>query len=185
MQETVCLIPGSGRSPGGGHGPATHSSVPAWTMPWTEEPGGLQSRVSQRVGHGWATEHITGHGKSFSRALQRSGSSWSSLCEFPMFPAATCFFNVVAVVYTIPRNVWRHPSLCSPAVCTRTWCRQADGWEDYYLTVSIGMPHFLVETFSQACVLMICISLLWIISWDHLPILLLNCSYLVTDFLIL
>ena len=30
---------------------ATHSSVPAWEMPWTEEPGGLQSIGSQRVGH--------------------------------------------------------------------------------------------------------------------------------------
>ena len=30
---------------------ATHSSVLAWKIPWTEEPGGLQSRGSQRVGH--------------------------------------------------------------------------------------------------------------------------------------
>ena len=30
---------------------ATHSSILAWTIPWTEEPGGLQSKVSQRVGH--------------------------------------------------------------------------------------------------------------------------------------
>ena len=30
---------------------ATHSSILAWSIPWTEEPGGLQSRVSQRVGH--------------------------------------------------------------------------------------------------------------------------------------
>ena len=28
---------------------ATHSSIPAWTIPWTEEPGGLQSMGSQRV----------------------------------------------------------------------------------------------------------------------------------------
>jgi len=32
-------IPGSGRSPGEGN--ATHSSVLAWSIPWTEEPGGL------------------------------------------------------------------------------------------------------------------------------------------------
>ena len=30
---------------------ATHSSVLAWRIPWTEEPGGLQSMGSQRVGH--------------------------------------------------------------------------------------------------------------------------------------
>ena len=32
-------------------GMATHSSILAWRIPWTEEPGGLQSKGSQRVGH--------------------------------------------------------------------------------------------------------------------------------------
>ena len=40
----------------GGEGPleeemATHSSIFAWKIPWTEEPGGLQSMGSQRAGH--------------------------------------------------------------------------------------------------------------------------------------
>ena len=35
---------------------ATHSSILAWKIPWTEEPGGLQSVGSQRVGHDLATE---------------------------------------------------------------------------------------------------------------------------------
>ena len=30
---------------------ATHSGVLVWRIPWTEEPGGLQSMGSQRVGH--------------------------------------------------------------------------------------------------------------------------------------
>ena len=34
---------------------ATHSSTLAWKIPWTEEPGRLQSMWSQRVGHDWAT----------------------------------------------------------------------------------------------------------------------------------
>ena len=33
---------------------ATHSSVLAWKIPWSEEPGGLQSMGSQRVGHDWS-----------------------------------------------------------------------------------------------------------------------------------
>ena len=33
----------------------THSSILAWTIPWTEEPGRLQSLGSQRVGHDWVT----------------------------------------------------------------------------------------------------------------------------------
>ena len=32
-------------------GMATHSSIPAWRIPWTEEPGGLQSTGSWRVRH--------------------------------------------------------------------------------------------------------------------------------------
>ena len=42
-------IPGSGRSPE--EGMATHSSILAWRIPWTEEFGGLQSIVLQRVRH--------------------------------------------------------------------------------------------------------------------------------------
>ena len=34
---------------------ATHSSILAWRILWTEEPGGLQSTGSQRVRHDWAT----------------------------------------------------------------------------------------------------------------------------------
>ena len=33
------------------NGMATHSSILAWRIPWTEEPGGLQSMRWQRVGH--------------------------------------------------------------------------------------------------------------------------------------
>ena len=35
---------------------ATHSSILAWRIPGTEEPGGLQSMGLQRVGHDWATK---------------------------------------------------------------------------------------------------------------------------------
>ena len=42
-------IPGSGRSLGGRHG--NHSHTLAWTVPWTEEPGGLQSIWWQGVEH--------------------------------------------------------------------------------------------------------------------------------------
>ena len=62
MEETTCnagdagWIPGSGRSPG--EEMAAHSSILAWKIPWTEEPGSLQSMGSQRVGHDWVTEHM-------------------------------------------------------------------------------------------------------------------------------
>ena len=37
---------------------ATHSSILAWKIPWTEDSGGLQPRGSQRVGHDWANFHL-------------------------------------------------------------------------------------------------------------------------------
>ena len=40
-------------------GMATHSSILAWRIPWTEEPGGLQCMGLQRVRHDWATKHST------------------------------------------------------------------------------------------------------------------------------
>ena len=39
---------------------ATHSSVLAWRIPWTEEPGGLQSTGSQRIGHDRVPWHSMG-----------------------------------------------------------------------------------------------------------------------------
>ena len=47
-------IPRLGRCPGRGH--ATNSSIFAWRIPWTEEPGRLQSMGSQRVRHNSASE---------------------------------------------------------------------------------------------------------------------------------
>ena len=43
--------PGSGRSRGGGHGNPLQSSILAWRIAQTEEPGRLQSIGSQRVSH--------------------------------------------------------------------------------------------------------------------------------------
>ena len=41
---------------------ATHSSIPAWRIPRTEEPGGLQTRGSQRVRHDLASKDGEGNG---------------------------------------------------------------------------------------------------------------------------
>ena len=40
------------------NGMATHSSILAWRILWREEPGGLQSKGYQRVGHDWVTLHF-------------------------------------------------------------------------------------------------------------------------------
>ena len=48
---------------------ATHSSIPAWRIPWMEDPDRLQSMGSQRVGHDWVT--------SLSTLLMRWPKYWS------------------------------------------------------------------------------------------------------------
>jgi len=54
---------------------ATHSSILAWRIPWTEEPSGLQSVGLQRVGHDWMTNIFTG-----DIILLSSGAIYQSTC---------------------------------------------------------------------------------------------------------
>ena len=75
-----------------GKGMATHSSIPAWRIPWTEKPGGLQSMGLQRVGHDWMT-NILHDIRAFIRKwrpekeikhkhlidLLKSGKSWKDV----------------------------------------------------------------------------------------------------------
>ena len=48
-------------------GMATHSSTLAWRIPWTEDPGGLQSMVLKRVIHDWPTKPRAAQGAYSSR----------------------------------------------------------------------------------------------------------------------
>ena len=43
----------------------THSSILAWEIAWTEQPGGLHSMESQRVGYNWATKHSQNIARDF------------------------------------------------------------------------------------------------------------------------
>ena len=54
---------------------ATHWSIFVCRIPWTEEPGGLQSMGSQRVGHG---------GSDLAHTLVESGRSWVPVPASPL-----------------------------------------------------------------------------------------------------
>ena len=68
----------------GNMGSSPHSSTLAWKIPWTEEPGGLQSMGSQRVRHDWVTSlSLSCIGEGNGNALQcsclenpRDGGAW-------------------------------------------------------------------------------------------------------------
>ena len=55
---------------------APHSSILAWKIPWTEEPGRLESMGSQRVGHDWATSLSLFH----FHALEKEMATHSCSC---------------------------------------------------------------------------------------------------------
>ena len=85
------LIPASGRSPGGEM--ATHSSVLAWKIPWTEELGGLQSTLSllfscQFVSTSFAGPWTAAHQAPLSKRFPRQ-EYWSGL----PFPSPGHFLN--------------------------------------------------------------------------------------------
>ena len=61
-------------------GVATHSSILAWRIPWTEGPHELQSMGSQRVGHDWVTKHSTW---LFSGSWSWSSNTLATWCEEP------------------------------------------------------------------------------------------------------
>ena len=102
----VGSTPASGRSPGGEQ--ATHSSIVAWEIPWTEETGRLQFMGSQRVRQDWkdlahqnvvfncsfiwGELHMSDSGINFMLALWKHWEEfllslpWDSLCGWSSLP---------------------------------------------------------------------------------------------------
>jgi len=60
---------------------ATHSSILAWRILWTEEPGGLQSMGSQRISHSPTTEQLTLSNINVAAAAAKSLQSCPTLCD--------------------------------------------------------------------------------------------------------
>ena len=75
-------------------GMATHLSILAWRIPWTEEPGGLQSTESQRVGHNWATNTNT----------------WENKDNFSQKANTT---HLDSAAFTVLKRLWTHLSYSS------------------------------------------------------------------------
>ena len=65
---------------------ATHSSILAWKIPWTEEPGRLQPMGLQRVGHDWAHTHSIHSMCSVNKCLlKRINVNKSKIISCPEF----------------------------------------------------------------------------------------------------
>ena len=88
---------------------ATHSNILAWEIPWTEDPGGLQSMGLQRVGHSLAAEHV--------HTLLQSLSSFSlSFSQWPCHLQIQRWNKIGSVSYFYH---WFHHLTC---ICTHPQC---------------------------------------------------------------
>ena len=107
----------------------THSSVLAWKIPWTEEPGRLQSGGSQRVRHGWVTQHSTvvkgcvcafpssSAGKEVSCDEGSTGDEvWSLGREDPLEKGRATHSSAVAWRLSMNRGAWWAQSMGSQRV---------------------------------------------------------------------
>ena len=111
---------------------APHSSTLAWKLPWTEEPGRLQSMGSQRVRNNWATSlSLSCIGEGNGNPLQcsclenpRNGGAWWApiygvaqsqtrlkRLSSSMVPYNNHWFKAYAISWRIPPYPWRMSSL--------------------------------------------------------------------------
>ena len=78
---------------------AIHPSTLAWKIPWTEEPGGLQSMESQRVGHDWATSLIFYLSSIYDLSI--------SICVIYVFCKRFCLERHIWLWKIITPSFWR------------------------------------------------------------------------------
>ena len=86
----------------------THSSILAWRITWTEEPGGIQCTGLQRVGHDWSdmahmciVRHILFQAKHWAHSLL-AAELLARLCQItkPVFPVAFTSKPAFSVAFT-------------------------------------------------------------------------------------
>ena len=97
-------------------GMATHSSILAWRIPWTEEPGGLQYMGSQRVGCDWVHTHTHTHTQDFE-----SGSEEDVVFLWLNFPSKCGWVGNWFFWYSISRRLLTNIYLAASGLSCSTW----------------------------------------------------------------
>ena len=79
---------------------ATQSSILAWIIPWTEEPGELQSMELQRVGHDWAHTHT----QTYTHKYHYNPIQNSKWIQFSSVQSLSCVW-IFVTPWTVARQV--------------------------------------------------------------------------------
>ena len=93
---------------------ATHSSTLVWKIPWMEEPGGLQSMGSQRVGHNRVTSLVT-FNHQFLLTRRRQAFSGHPLVQWPHhivfihLPLGSLFLREIGKIQTFSMAIKHTP----------------------------------------------------------------------------
>ena len=109
------LIPGLGRSSGEEHG--SPLQYLAWRIPWTEEPGRLQSIGSQRIIHDWSDWACKAH-PTWRRSWQWKSDLFSKMRKKVVFSPFSVFLwlencSLLSFQHTVPSNL----PACKPHKC--------------------------------------------------------------------
>ena len=108
---------------------ATHSSILAWRSPWTEKPGGLQSKGSQRVRSDWVTTHARMPiSVQFSRSVVSDSLRPHELQHArPPCPSPTSR----AYPNSCPLSRWCHTTISSSAVPFSSCPQSFPAWRSF------------------------------------------------------
>ena len=116
-------------------GMATLSSVRAWRIPWTEEPGGLQSMGSQRVGHAWASKHTCLPIFKLDSSAFLLLSCMNSLCILNISPLSD---NMLCKCFLLPSNLERAMAPHSSTLAWKIPWMEEPGWLQSMGSLRVG-----------------------------------------------
>ena len=137
-------------------GMAIHSSILAWRIPWTEEPGGPQSMGLQRVRHDWTTNFLNKPG--FASLLLRWGKAYrrDAQLRLPRSCTTVTWWALSEVSWGVAQGSLLWSPGCSGDCKAEHWgechAHSVAGCLPY--TVSIPFAFFFpLQSFSSSCLL--------------------------------
>ena len=129
---------------------ATHSSIPAWRIPWTEEPGGLQSKELQRVGHDWAQTQRWETSHLRRRSDLRLDSTLAFIAAVKGITFSLLTFGAFSMESLVFHAIWNHYRIIgrdqqiiqfSSLILSGLSLQPAPFWASFQLPIRSCLPH--------------------------------------------